>query len=73
MGRRRRPVPAGPVRRVGRGDLPGRSGRHHVRPAGDVDADPAPPGQAGDNPQLLPMLDGIRVARIGPGRAGHTR
>jgi transposase len=25
-------------------------------------------GQAGDNPQLLPLLDGIRVARIGPGR-----
>jgi len=26
------------------------------------------PGQAGDNPQLLPLLDGISVARIGPGR-----
>jgi transposase len=26
------------------------------------------PGQAGDNPQLLPMLDGIRVAQVGPGR-----
>lgn len=25
-------------------------------------------GQAGDNPQLLPVLEGIRVARIGPGR-----
>jgi transposase len=25
-------------------------------------------GQAGDNPQLLPLLDGIQVARIGPGR-----
>jgi transposase len=25
-------------------------------------------GQAGDNPQLLPLLDGISVARIGPGR-----
>ncbi|WP_431908089.1 hypothetical protein [Amycolatopsis thermoflava] len=25
-------------------------------------------GQAGDNPQLLPLLDGIAVARIGPGR-----
>lgn len=25
-------------------------------------------GQAGDNPQLLPLLDGIDVARIGPGR-----
>jgi len=25
-------------------------------------------GQAGDNPQLLPLLDGIRVARVGPGR-----
>lgn len=25
-------------------------------------------GQAGDNPQLLPVLDGIRVARTGPGR-----
>jgi transposase len=25
-------------------------------------------GQAGDNPQLLPLLEGIRVARIGPGR-----
>jgi hypothetical protein len=24
-------------------------------------------GQAGDNPQLLPPLDGIRVARVGPG------
>ena len=26
------------------------------------------PGQAGDNPQLLPLLDGIAVARTGPGR-----
>lgn len=26
------------------------------------------PGQAGDNPQLVPLLDGITVARIGPGR-----
>jgi transposase len=26
------------------------------------------PGQAGDNPQLLPLLDGISVARIGAGR-----
>jgi transposase len=26
------------------------------------------PGQAGDNPQLLPLLDGIGVARAGPGR-----
>jgi transposase len=26
------------------------------------------PGQAGDNPQLLPLLDGIRVPRVGPGR-----
>jgi transposase len=26
------------------------------------------PGQAGDNPQLVPLLDGIRVARTGPGR-----
>ncbi len=25
-------------------------------------------GQAGDNPQLLPLLDGIRVPRVGPGR-----
>jgi transposase len=25
-------------------------------------------GQAGDNPQLLPLLDGIQVARVGPGR-----
>lgn len=25
-------------------------------------------GQAGDNPQLLPLLDGIRVARTGAGR-----
>jgi len=25
-------------------------------------------GQAGDNPQLLPLLDGIRVARVGSGR-----
>ncbi|UQS23127.1 IS5 family transposase [Amycolatopsis thermalba] len=25
-------------------------------------------GHAGDNPQLLPLLDGIAVARIGPGR-----
>lgn len=25
-------------------------------------------GHAGDNPQLLPVLDGIRVARTGPGR-----
>jgi transposase len=25
-------------------------------------------GQAGDNPELLPLLDGIRVARRGPGR-----
>jgi transposase len=27
------------------------------------------PGQAGDNPQLLPLLDQIEVARDGPGRA----
>jgi transposase len=26
------------------------------------------PGQAGDNPQLVPLLDGISVARSGPGR-----
>lgn len=26
------------------------------------------PGQAGDNPQLIPLLDDISVARIGPGR-----
>lgn len=26
------------------------------------------PGQSGDNPQLLPLLDGISVARLGPGR-----
>jgi transposase len=26
------------------------------------------PGQAGDNPQLLPLLDGVRVPRRGPGR-----
>ncbi len=26
------------------------------------------PGQAGDNPQLLPPLDGINVARLGPRR-----
>lgn len=26
------------------------------------------PGQSGDNPQLLPLIDGIRVARPGPGR-----
>ncbi|WP_433709481.1 IS5 family transposase [Nocardia sp. CA-084685] len=25
-------------------------------------------GQAGDNPQILPLLDGISVARTGPGR-----
>ncbi|WP_442939567.1 transposase [Nocardia sp. CY41] len=25
-------------------------------------------GQAGDNPQMLPLLDGISVARTGPGR-----
>ena len=25
-------------------------------------------GQAGDNPQLLPLLDEISVARLGPGR-----
>ncbi len=25
-------------------------------------------GQAGDNPQVLPLLDGISVARTGPGR-----
>lgn len=25
-------------------------------------------GQAGDNPQLLPLLDGISVGRDGPGR-----
>jgi hypothetical protein len=24
------------------------------------------PGQAGDNPQVLPLLGGIRVARVGP-------
>jgi transposase len=27
------------------------------------------PGQAGDNPQLLPLLDAIAVNRPGPGRA----
>lgn len=27
------------------------------------------PGQAGDNPQLVPLLDGIAVARRGPGRS----
>lgn len=26
------------------------------------------PGQAGDNPQLLPLLDQVRVRRDGPGR-----
>jgi transposase len=26
------------------------------------------PGQAGDNPQLVPLLDGISVARLGSGR-----
>ena len=26
------------------------------------------PGQAGDNPQLLPLLDQIVVGRDGPGR-----
>jgi transposase len=26
------------------------------------------PGQAGDNPQLLPLLDEVSVARVGPGR-----
>jgi transposase len=26
------------------------------------------PGQAGDNPQLLPLLDQVRVGRDGPGR-----
>ena len=26
------------------------------------------PGQAGDNPQLLPLLDQIAVGRDGPGR-----
>ena len=26
------------------------------------------PGQAGDNPQLLPLLDAIRVPRLGSGR-----
>ena len=26
------------------------------------------PGQAGDNPQVLPLLDGISVGRDGPGR-----
>ena len=26
------------------------------------------PGQAGDNPQLLPLLDQVSVARVGPGR-----
>ena len=26
------------------------------------------PGQSGDNPQLLPLLDQIHVERIGPGR-----
>ncbi len=29
------------------------------------------PGQAGDNPQVLPLLDGIRVARVGPGPVVH--
>lgn len=26
------------------------------------------PGQAGDNPQLLPLLDQVSVRRVGPGR-----
>jgi transposase len=26
------------------------------------------PGQAGDNPQLLPLLDQLNVRRVGPGR-----
>ncbi len=26
------------------------------------------PGQAGDNPALIPMLDQLRIARRGPGR-----
>lgn len=26
------------------------------------------PGQAGDNPQLMPLLDAISVPRVGPGR-----
>ena len=26
------------------------------------------PGEAGDNPQLLPLLDQINVGRDGPGR-----
>ena len=26
------------------------------------------PGQAGDNPQLVPLLDAVRVPRPGPGR-----
>ena len=30
--------------------------------------DPAHPGQAGDNPQLLALLDAIRVNEPGPGR-----
>ncbi|MFI5497489.1 transposase [Nocardia asteroides] len=45
------------------GDSAGRLDR--ARPAYTV---PPTPGQIGDNPQLLPLLDGIRVARSGPGR-----
>lgn len=32
----------------------------------------SPAGQAGDNPQLLPLLDAIRVPRQGPGRPRRT-
>ncbi|WP_433560060.1 transposase [Pseudonocardia xinjiangensis] len=31
------------------------------------------PGQAGDNPQLLPLLDQVAVGRDGPGGPGNVR
>jgi transposase len=40
-------------------------GRGRPWPAHAVPAHPRP---AGDNPQLVPLLDGISVARLGPGR-----
>jgi transposase len=57
-GRRARTLP----RRTEHQDPPRRG------PARAAPTRPAYPGTGRDNPQLLPLLDGIRVARVGPGR-----
>ena len=85
--RRRRPKPIGPHRglsritrirrRAGRsrpGPLPRRV--HHQDPCPDRPPEPggaaADPGQAGDNPQLVPLLDGY-CRRAGPATVAARR